>query len=153
MADFWIIRNTEQLKQFAKWGADYWDFRRPMKLEPKAYRQSRSMSQNNLFHQWCDDLAKYWTAHSVRLFGEQIPFDKLKVKLSMKRAFANIYEDCLEMSYDPLMKRKVPTLRSTADYDTGLMFNCMTHMQVVASGYGCYLEVKGEFEKLMEEAA
>ena len=71
----------------------------------------------------------------------------------MKRAFANIYEDCLEISYDPLMKRKVPTLRSTADYDAGLMFDCMTHMQVVASGYGCYLEVKGEFEKLMEEAA
>ena len=153
MADFWIIRNAEQLNHFVTWASEYWDFKHPMKLDPKTYREVRKITQNNLFHQWCDDVAKYWTAHSVRLFGEQLTFTKIKVKLTMKRAFANRYTDCLEMSYDPIMKKMVPTLKSTADYDRGLMFDCMTHMQVLAAGYGCYLEVKGEFEKLMEEAA
>lgn len=79
----WKVNSPDELNsrldQLAIWLRRQWDWECPVVLEPKPYRDPRSLSQNALFHKWCRELSDHFTARGTEVDAESMK-EMLKYK-------------------------------------------------------------------------
>jgi len=60
VTSFYLYRSKKDYlnkKQFLEKHICDWNFATPLKIELKPYRNPRTISQNALFHKWCDEIS------------------------------------------------------------------------------------------------
>lgn len=111
----------------------------------------RSLSQNNLFHQWATEC---WFHYQSLPIGKITPRELASMKRSLKKIAYNangwpwLVHEIVDVFDNNKPKRDYT---SSADWSRGEMFEFLTWMQNTAANTGLILESKGEFNKLQRE--
>uniref|UniRef100_A0A3B0MG99 NinB protein n=1 Tax=Arsenophonus endosymbiont of Trialeurodes vaporariorum TaxID=235567 RepID=A0A3B0MG99_9GAMM len=85
--------------------------KQPHQLIIKPYKQTRSLSQNSLFHFWTSEISKYLCANNANYTAEQ-------VKEMLKHTFLG-YEVVERIDVTTQEPERVRTIRRTSKLDTG----------------------------------
>ncbi|MDR5611917.1 MAG: recombination protein NinB [Arsenophonus sp.] len=114
----------------------------PHQLIIKPFRQTRSLSQNSLFHLWCAEISKYLCANNANFTAEQ-------VKEMLKHTFLG-YEVVERIDVTTQEPERVRTLRRTSRLDTGEMHVFMQKVECWAIGIRCFVMIpeSSEYMKL-----
>lgn len=127
--DFWMLRNRQQIKQrlqaFEKFLENEWDWTKPVSWRVQVYSPKRSLSQNDLFHKWCREIAVSFTERG-RDTTESMVKDGLKLK----------YLGTVERQ---IGDRVLEELRETNALSVGEMYHFMNQVQAWAIDMGVEL--------------
>jgi hypothetical protein len=117
----------------------------PFRLSVKEWRESRSISQNNLFHKWVGELSKYLIAG-----GRKDSSPKFCKEL-FKHTFLG-YEQVERVNAKTGERAVISSLKNTSDCDTGEMTHFMNKCYEWCVSIGLLLTIPedSEFYKLME---
>lgn len=140
----------DSINQFLLLFKNYVADRKPFRVvfsNPK----KRSLDQNALFHVWCWEYGVHIT-NAGHLTGKAK--DKL-IDCTKKSIKAKAYN---EFGWEFLLTRikniftgEITTeYRSTAEYESGQMYQFMEYVQNIAAQDGLILESKGQFKELKE---
>lgn len=113
--------------------------------------ESRSLTQNSLFHVWLTELAAHLIkCHKDDITKGMIEGTKRTVKGLCYRTYG--YEWLIHEVKCPITKRSKRDYTSSSTWLQGEMFIVLTFLQnYAASEHGLVLESKGEFNKLQRE--
>lgn len=113
----------------------------PVVVEVKPLRQGRSLSQNALFHMWCNEMAEQFTQRERRQNGKKatiyFPED---IKAILKHLLLG-YED-VRIGRTTIKGQ----LKSTADLDMGEMHHFLTQVDAWAVEHGVQLTYPDDSE-------
>ena len=124
--DFWMIRNREDIKtrlqSFERFLIDEWNWSEPVAWKVETYSPKRSLSQNDLFHKWCREIALSFTERG-RSTTESMVKDGLKLKY-------------LGTTEKKIGNRVLEVLRETTSLSVGEMYQFMSQVQAWAIDMG-----------------
>ncbi|QXA73932.1 YbcN family protein [Klebsiella aerogenes] len=111
----------------------------------KTWRETRSLSQNNLSHAWYEQISKYLVSRGKAFASPEW------VKDALKHTYLG-YEQREMTDVITGEKITVSSLRHTSDLDTGDMFDYMSKVQAWAAEIGCLVSVPAdsEYQQLRE---
>lgn len=110
-----------------------WDYTVPLCIKLEKYDDGRSLSQNALFHKWCDDLSK--------AFIKKIPTaTKDNIKLMLKQRFLGTYDVQVGNTFIE------GQIKSTAKLTKGEMVHFMDNVYHWARDHDILLKVPHESE-------
>ncbi|QBY44428.1 recombination protein NinB [Arsenophonus nasoniae] len=117
----------------------------PHQLIIKPFKQTRSLSQNALFHLWTSEISKYLCANDANYTPEQ-------VKEMLKHTFLG-YEVVERIDVTTQQPERVRALRRTSKLDTGEMHVFMQKVECWAIGICCFVTIpeSSEYMKLKQE--
>jgi len=151
MGQYWLCKNEKELDNFHAELKKTWDFSKPLKIEWKQYRGSRTLDQLALAHIWFKDIAK--ALSRVQFMGDdgelmsEVFDSEDDIKPMLKRSYGII-----EKRLDPINKKMVPRLKSLGKYDKGELYQFLEQVQIcAATKWGIILESKGEYKSLKDE--
>jgi len=137
---FWRISQRSQtqkiLGNLAKWIEENWDFEDSLVLQPKPYKNPRSLSQNALFHMWCGEMAQQMADRGVKVEDEAITADDVKLMMKIKY-----------LGTEDIVRGKLVVkdqLRRTSTLDKGEMFHFMEQVEEWATDRGCQLTIPAQ---------
>ena len=107
--------------------------KQPHRLIIKPYKQTRSLSQNALFHCWTSEISKYLCANNANYTPEQ-------VKEMLKHTFLG-YEVVERIDVTTQEPERVRALRRTSKLDIGEMYIFMQRIEAWAAGIGCFVTI------------
>uniref|UniRef100_A0A3B0M383 NinB protein n=1 Tax=Arsenophonus endosymbiont of Trialeurodes vaporariorum TaxID=235567 RepID=A0A3B0M383_9GAMM len=118
--------------------------KQPHHLIIKPFKQTRSLSQNSLFHFWCGEISKYLCANNANYNPEQ-------VKEMLKHTFLG-YEVVERIDVTTREPERVRTLTRTSGLDTGEMHVFMQKVECWAIGIRCLVTIpeSSEYMKLKQ---
>ena len=137
--DFWIINSRQTLENLLDWLVDAWNDKKYMRVKI-TFGKTRTMSQNDLFHLWCRQGAKFF---KLKGMGKITPEEQMK--LVFKSMFLGV-ED-VQVTDKTIIQGQ---LRETSRLDVGEMHDFMTQVQAWMAEKGCPLESCGEFQELRD---
>ena len=143
MGEFWIIKNKSQLddriKFFREWLLSEWDWNYAVQFKPKRYVNSRSLSQNALFHVWCKEMSDYFSAKGADVTPE-------KMKELLKYKLLGTEDRVINTTVIPNQ------IRRTRDLDRGEMMDFMDLVQnwALDNGVNVSCPAESEYMKLRE---
>ncbi|WGL95996.1 YbcN family protein [Arsenophonus nasoniae] len=116
--------------------------KKPHRLIIKPYKQTRSLSQNSLFHMWVGEISKYLCANGANYTPEQ-------VKEMLKHTFLG-YQVVERIDVTTQEPERVRALRRTSKLDTGEMYIFMQRVEAWAAGIRCFVTIptNSEYMKL-----
>lgn len=127
--DFWMLRDRQQIKQrlqaFEQFLENDWDWSKPVAWKVQVYSPKRSLSQNDLFHKWCREIATSFTDRG-RETSEEMVKDGLKLKY-------------LGTEEKRIGDRVLEKLRETNALSVGDMYDFMNQVQAWAIDMGVEL--------------
>ncbi|EIY5055152.1 YbcN family protein [Klebsiella variicola] len=111
----------------------------------KTWRETRSLSQNNLSHVWYEQISRYLISRGKAFASPEW------VKDALKHTYLG-YESREMTDVITGEKITVSSLRHTSDLDTGDMFDYMSKVQAWAAEIGCLVSVPAdsEYQQLRE---
>lgn len=131
MAEEWKVTNEQQFDHFVNHIKATWNWDKPLKLEPKQWRNKMSMSQRGLLHVWIKDICLVLSQSS----GEDFPEKFMKIEL--KRRFG-----LTGRRKSPIDGVERPYLISTEDYNDIQMSELLTKIHIYANDIQITLDVK-----------
>ncbi|WGM01930.1 recombination protein NinB [Arsenophonus nasoniae] len=116
----------------------------PHQLIIKPFKQTRSLSQNALFHLWTSEISKYLCANDANYTPEQ-------VKEMLKHTFLG-YEVVERIDVTTQQPERVRALRRTSKLDKGEMHVFMQKVECWAIAICCFVTVpeSSEYMKLKQ---
>lgn len=130
MGDFWLIRSKMQIKDrlraFEHFLNETWNWESPVAWKVSVYRDARSLSQNNLFHMWCSEMADHFTDRGT-------PVTQEDMKDLMKLKFLGLEDRVINETVIPQQ------LRETRKLDRGTMLHFMNQVQEWGLDHGVNL--------------
>lgn len=112
----------------------------------KRWRETRSLSQNNLSHMWYEQISKYLVSRGKTFATPEW------VKDALKHTYLG-YEEREMTDVITGQKTTVSSLRHTSVLDTGEMYDYMSKVQAWAADIGCLVTVPNdcEYQKLRDQ--
>ncbi len=84
MAEFWLVKSKDQLEDRVRYFQKYlereWNWEHPVQWKVSRYSGKRSLSQNNLYHMWCGEMAESFASRGADV-------DKERMSLMLKNKF------------------------------------------------------------------
>ncbi len=137
MGQFWIVTNKDHIDErcnhFKNWLKSEFIADKPVKWEVKPYSRKRSLSQNNLFHDWCDQLSREFTAKNYEV-------DKEQMKLILKNKFLGTQDIVI---HNTVIEGQ---LRHTSDLGVGEMKDFMDQVWHWSADHGVILKIPADSE-------
>ena len=117
-----------------------WDYSRPLAIKLEPYQEPRTISQNKLFHKWCDEMSKHFTKRIDTATKENM-------KMMMKQRFLGTYNIKIGKT---LINDQV---KSSSKLKVGEMYSFMDSVYHWARENGVLLTVPedSEYQKLRQK--
>ena len=125
---------------------DPFDFESSVEVVIRPIAAKRTLSQNALFHMWCNELSSYLLKHGRKW---AIPGF---VKDMLKHSFLG-YKDTMRLDVSTNQPVKVRELIHTSDLSSGDMFHFMEQCEVYSVGIGCLLTIPEKSEYMHNKRA
>lgn len=144
---YWKIDRKEHVERVFKHLKDWalaWDYSVPLVLQPDAYKNPRTLSQNSLMHIWFREIAQNLADRGQMVGDEKITPEDVKLMLKMK--FLGL-EDIIRGKL--IIKDQ---LRSTSKLDKGELHFFLNQVEEWATDRGIMLSnpAGSEYMKLRE---
>jgi hypothetical protein len=125
----------------------------PFPCDIRKSKAGRSLSQNALFHRWCEDIAKFFVDNGKTHFATGAPIDKDSMKRNLKQTFLGTEPvEHVDLTTGEVDVRE--ELRQTSRLDKGEMCHFMTLVDKWATEHGIPLPrpEESEYMELAREA-
>lgn len=108
-------------------------------------RARRSLSQNALFHKWCEEIAQFFVSRGKTHFASGKPMNRDTVKANLKETFLGTQMvEYIDLKTGEVKYRE--EVRHTSDLDTGEMCAFMTCADKWATEWGVPLSRPADSE-------
>jgi hypothetical protein len=136
-SEFWLIKTRDEIEEriefFKKFLDEEWDWSYPVKWKVSRYTSARSVSQNNLFHMWCAEMATAFTERGYQVNEEEM-------KMLIKYKFLGTEDVFIGNTEIPAQ------VRATRKLSPGEMMDFMDQIQSWALDHGVYLTCPSDSE-------
>jgi len=130
MSEERIIQNHQQLLDVLPAIAEHGY---PLRLTWKT--STRSLSQNALFHKWCEEVASFFVDHGKTHFASGATISKESIKRNLKQTFLGTHKvEHIDLTTGEVTERE--ELRHTSDLDKGEMQHFLDQVSAWATEYG-----------------
>ncbi len=149
MGESFVVNSESSKKAFIAYVENLYNEHKYITYGAPRIGVDRSLTQNNLFHQWLTDFG----CHLAKCHKTQFTDGMMEgIKRTIKGLFYKEYpyEWMVHKVICPLTGREKTDYTSSASWKQGEMFLVLTWMQQFAANQGCVLESKGEFNKLQK---
>lgn len=120
------------------------DFESSVEVVIRPIAAKRTLSQNALFHMWCNDLSSYLLKHGRKWATPGF------VKDMLKHSFLG-YKDTIRLDVSTNQPTKVRELIHTSDLSSGDMFHLMEQCEAYSAGIGCLLTIPEKSEYMINK--
>ena len=121
-------------------------FESPVEVVIRPIAAKRTLSQNALFHMWCNELSSYLLKHGRMWAAPEF------VKDMLKHSFLG-YKDTMRLDVSTNQPAKVRELIHTSDLSTGDMLHFMEQCEAYSAGIGCLLTIPEKSEYMQNKRA
>lgn len=132
---YWLIRSGREvdrvISSLKQW-CEEWDFSTPLALQPKQYKNPRSLTQNALLHKWFGEMASH--------FSKKVDTDAEQMKALMKLKFLGTEDIVVGHTVIP------GQLKRTSKLDKGEMMRFMDDIYDWALDHGVTLTIPEDSE-------
>ena len=122
------------------------DFESAVEVVIRPIAAKRTLSQNALFHMWCNELSSYLLKAGRKWATPEFTKDMLK------HSFLG-YKDITRFDVATNKAAKVRELIHTSDLSTGDMFHFMEQCEAYSVGIGCLLTIPEKSEYMQNKRA
>lgn len=139
---YWLIKSSREIDRVIshlKQWCEEWDYSTPLTIQPKPYKNPRSLTQNALMHKWFNDMA----AH----FSKKVETSAEQMKALMKLKFLGTEDIVINHTVIP------GQLKHTSKLDKGEMMRFMDDIYDWALDHGVKLTIPedSEYMKLRKQ--
>ena len=125
---------------------DPFDFESSVEVVIRPIAAKRTLSQNALFHMWCNELSSYLLKAGRKWAKPEF------VKDMLKHSFLG-YKDTMRLDVSTNKPTKIRDLIHTSDLSTGDMFHFMEQCEAYSVGIGCLLTISEKSEYMQNKRA
>ena len=122
------------------------DFESSVEVVIRPIAAKRTLSQNALFHMWCNELSSYLLKHGRKWATPEF------VKDMLKHSFLG-YKDTMRLDVSTNKPAKVRELIHTSDLSSCDMFHFMAQCEAYSVGIGCLLTIPEKSEYMQNKRA
>ena len=122
------------------------DFEGSVEVVIRPIAAKRTLSQNALFHMWCNEMSSYLLKHGRRWATPEF------VKDMLKHSFIG-YRETVRLDVSTNKTEKKHELVHTSDLSTGDMFHFMEQCEAYSVGIGCLLTIPEKSEYMVNKRA
>ena len=146
MSTFFILKRTAQLQQAFEWITDLFSNSEfPLQIKVEKFDPKRTLSQNALFHMWCQEIADHFVNNGRAHFQSGIEITKDTVKENLKQTF---------LGTEPKTRTNLQTgeviqleeVQRTRNLSTAKMYRFMVLIDQWALGFNIFLTKPEESE-------
>ena len=125
---------------------DPFDFESSVEVVIRPIAAKRTLSQNALFHMWCNELSSYLLKAGRKWAKPEF------VKDMLKHSFLG-YKDTMRLDVSTNKPTKIRDLIHTSDLSSGDMFHFMEQCEAYSVGIGCLLTIPEKSEYMQNKRA
>lgn len=139
---YWLIKSSREIdlviSHLKQW-CEEWDYSTPLTIQPKPYKNPRSLTQNALMHKWFNDMAEH--------FSKKVETNAEQMKALMKLKFLGTEDIVINHTVIP------GQLKHTSKLDKGEMMRFMDDIYDWALDHGVKLTIPedSEYMKLRKQ--
>ena len=122
------------------------DFESSVEVVIRPMAAKRTLSQNALFHMWCNELSSYLLKHGRKWAAPEF------VKDMLKHSFLG-YKDTMRLDVSTNHPSKVRELIHTSNLTSGDMFHFMEQCEAYSVGIGCLLTIPERSDYMQNKRA
>ena len=123
---------------------EHFDFESSVEVVIRPIAAKRTLSQNALFHMWCNELSSYLLKNGRKWAAPEF------VKDMLKHSFLG-YKDAMRLDVSTNQPTKIRDLIHTSDLSTGDMFHFMEQCEAYSVGIGCLLTIPEKSEYMQNK--
>ena len=123
---------------------EHFDFESSVEVVIRPIAAKRTLSQNALFHMWCNELSSYLLKNGRKWAAPEF------VKDMLKHSFLR-YKDAMRLDVSTNQPTKIRDLIHTSDLSTGDMFHFMEQCEAYSVGIGCLLTIPEKSEYMQNK--